>query len=116
MMHNSPVWETGAWQPLPALEHDATTDVVVIGLGGSGLAAVLEARALGLDVIGIDAGAVAGGAAGRNGGFLLAGTAHFYHDAISEIGHERALALYRMTMQELVRIAQETPAQVRLTG
>jgi glycine/D-amino acid oxidase-like deaminating enzyme len=49
----------------------------VIGLGGSGLAAVLEARSLGLSVIGIDAGMVAGGAAGRNGGFLLEGTASF---------------------------------------
>src|SRR4051812_21263198 len=109
-MHaNVPVWETGNWQPLPAIERDATTDLVVIGLGGSGLAAVLEARALGLDVIGIDAGEIAGGAAGRNGGFLLAGTAHFYHDACATSGHERALALYRATLAELQKIASETP-------
>jgi glycine/D-amino acid oxidase-like deaminating enzyme len=113
---NTPVWESGDWQPLPALDHDTSTDLVVIGLGGSGLAAVLEARALGLDVIGIDAGDVAGGAAGRNGGFLLAGTAHFYHDACATSGRARALALYRGTMHELARIHAETPEHVRITG
>lgn len=116
MRNNVPVWETGSWQGLPALGGDATADLVVIGLGGSGLAAVQEARTRGLSVIGIDAGMVAGGAAGRNGGFLLAGTAHFYHDACATSGHARALALYRATMSELERIADETPAHVRMTG
>lgn len=116
MRENTPVWETGAWQPLPALDHDTSSDLVVIGLGGSGLAAVLEARALGLDVIGIDAGDIAGGAAGRNGGFLLAGTAHFYHDACATFGRPRALALYRETMGEIARIENETPEHVRITG
>lgn len=114
--YNTPVWDDGEWQPLPALETDITTDIVVVGLGGSGLAAVLEARALGLDVTGIDAGTVAGGAAGRNGGFLLAGTAHFYHDACATSGRARALALYRETMKELQRITAETPEHVRITG
>ena len=36
-------------------------------------------------VVGIDADAVGAGAAGRNGGFLLAGTADFYHDAIKTV-------------------------------
>lgn len=115
-MNAGPIWETGTRQPLPALHHDTSADLVVIGLGGSGLAAVLEARALGLDVIGIDAGDVAGGAAGRNGGFLLAGTAHFHHDACVTYGRERALALYQATMRELERIHLETPEHVRITG
>jgi glycine/D-amino acid oxidase-like deaminating enzyme len=77
---------------------------------------VLEARSRGLSVIGIDAGAVAGGAAGRNGGFHLAGTAHFYHDACATSGRARSLALYRATLAELDRIAAETPEHVRITG
>lgn len=116
MRDNVPVWENGDWQNLPALVGEATADLVVIGLGGSGLAAVLEARRRGLRVIGIDAGPVAGGAAGRNGGFLLAGTAHFYHDACASSGRARALALYRATMTELARIAADTPEHARITG
>jgi glycine/D-amino acid oxidase-like deaminating enzyme len=116
MRDNVPVWETGNWKGLASLDGDANADLVVVGLGGSGLAAVLEARSRGLSVIGIDAGMVAGGAAGRNGGFLLAGTAHFYHDAVATSGRARALALYRATLAELARIEAETPEDVRITG
>jgi gamma-glutamylputrescine oxidase len=113
---NIPLWEDGAWTPLPPLQGDVQADACVVGLGGSGLAAVLELRALGLSVVGVDAGAVGGGAAGRNGGFLLAGIADFHHDAAAAHGRDRAAALYRATLDELARMAQETPADVRLTG
>jgi glycine/D-amino acid oxidase-like deaminating enzyme len=59
---------------------------------------------------------VAGGAAGRNGGFLLAGAARFYHAAVAEYGRARALAIYRLTLAEIDRIAAETPGAVRCTG
>jgi gamma-glutamylputrescine oxidase len=113
---NTPVWDDEAWQPLPALDGDVRADVCVIGLGGSGLSAVRELLDAGHTVAGIDAGAVGGGAAGRNGGFLLAGLAAFHHDAAAELGRERAARLYRMTMDELERIAAETPEVVRRTG
>lgn len=113
---NIPVWEDGAWEGLPALDGDAIADVCVVGLGGSGLAAAHELLALGARVAGVDAGIVAGGAAGRNGGFLIAGLAEFHHDAIARFGRERAAALYRLTIDEIGRIAAETPAAVRLTG
>jgi gamma-glutamylputrescine oxidase len=113
---NIPLWEDGAWTPLPPLQGDTTADACVIGLGGSGLAAILELRAMGLSVVGVDAGTVGGGAAGRNGGFLLAGIADFHHDAAAAHGRERATALYRATLDELARMAGETPADVRLTG
>ena len=113
---NTPVWDDGAWTPLPRLEGDASADVCVVGLGGSGLTCVGELLRLGASVVGIDAGAVAGGAAGRNGGFLLAGTYDFYHDAVARHGHHRARRIYRLTMGEVARIAAETPEAVRLTG
>ena len=50
-------WDGGGWVDPPALEADVTADVCVVGLGGSGLAAVAEAQALGVRVIGVDAGA-----------------------------------------------------------
>jgi len=113
---NTPVWDDGGWAGLPRLTGDVTADVCVIGLGGSGLSAVGELRGVGASVVGVDAGAVAGGAAGRNGGFLLAGSSKFYHDAVAAYGRERALAIYRLTMAEMDRIAAETPAAVRRVG
>jgi gamma-glutamylputrescine oxidase len=116
MTGTPPVWEDGGIARWPPLQAAAAADACVVGLGGSGLACVHELLDLGLDVIAIDAGTVAGGAAGRNGGFLLAGTAHFHHDAVALHGRERALAIYQLTLQQLHRMEQETPAAVRRTG
>jgi len=113
---NTPVWDDGGWAGLPRLRGEVTADVCVVGLGGSGLSAVGELRKLGALVVGVDAGAVAGGAAGRNGGFLLAGSSKFYHDAVAAYGRERALAIYHLTMAELDRIAAETPQAVHRVG
>jgi gamma-glutamylputrescine oxidase len=63
----------------------------VIGLGGSGLAAVGEVLRRGLSVVGLDAGRVAAGAAGRNGGFLLGGPAIGVHKAATGWGLELAV-------------------------
>jgi glycine/D-amino acid oxidase-like deaminating enzyme len=91
-------------------------DVCVVGLGGSGLAAIHELQRHGARVVGLDARQVAGGAAGRNGGFLLAGPADFHHDAIRIAGHARAVALYRRTLDEIDRMMGETPEAIRRTG
>lgn len=64
----------------------------------------------------MDAGRVAGGAAGRNGGFLLAGAVDFYHDAVNLHGQDRAFAVYQRTLTELQRMQQQTPDAVRLDG
>ena len=58
----------------------------------------------------------AAGAAGRNGGFLLAGTYDFYHDAVRKHGRDRALAIYHATLQEMQRIARAAPGTVRAVG
>ena len=115
---NVPAWADAPALALPAasLAGDVEADVCVVGLGGSGLAAVHELLALGRTVVGLDAGAVGGGAAGRNGGFLLAGPADFHHDAVAAHGRERAVRLYRLTLAEIDRIAAETPDAVRRVG
>lgn len=113
---NVPVWDDAPWTPRPALEGEVEADVCVVGLGGSGLTAVRALQALGARVVGLEAGTVGGGAAGRNGGFLLAGTAMFYHDAVRAFGHDRARRLYQLTLDELERIAAETPEGVRRVG
>ena len=114
---NTPVWDDHAWTHLPHLRGEVEADVCVVGLGGSGLTGVGELLRRGARVVGIDAGPVAAGAAaGRNGGFLLAGAYDFYHDAVERHGRERARRIYRLTIDEIRRIAAETPEAVRLTG
>jgi glycine/D-amino acid oxidase-like deaminating enzyme len=92
------------------------TEVCVVGLGGSGLACIAELISMGRSVIGIDACDVASGASGRNGGFILAGAAAFYHNAVALLGRERARLIYQLTMAEIDRIIEETPEVVRRTG
>jgi gamma-glutamylputrescine oxidase len=84
----------------------------VVGLGASGLSAVEALRARGLTVVGVDAGRVAAGAAGRNGGFLLGGPAPHLHVAIERWGADAAVALYRATLAELDRLEARLGAQV----
>lgn len=117
---NAPGWDDADarrdWSALPALAGDHTADACVIGLGASGLAAVGELLRMGKRVVAIDSGSVGGGAAGRNGGFLLAGTAGFHHDVVAVMGRARAVATYRLTLAELDRLEAETPDLVRRVG
>ncbi|OAN46912.1 FAD-dependent oxidoreductase [Chloroflexus islandicus] len=113
---NQPVWHDAPDPLYPPLAETIAVDVCVIGLGGSGLTCIHELLELGVSVAGIDAAAVGGGAAGRNGGFLLAGLAAFYHEAVAAIGRERAAAIYRLTIAEIERMAAAMPGIVRLTG
>lgn len=112
---NEPVWAE-PWEPLAPLEGETTADVCVVGLGGSGMAAITEALDKGLDVVGVDAGSVAGEAAGRNGGFLLAGPEKSYHQAIDDYGHAAARDFYRLTVDEIARMAAADPDAVRRVG
>jgi gamma-glutamylputrescine oxidase len=118
MKSTAPLWgDPAAWTNPPPLAGDAHADVCVVGLGGSGLAAVGALLDAGARVVGIDAGPVAGGAAGRNGGFLLAGAERPHHQAVADYGRERAVALYRATLAEIDRLADELgPDIVRRVG
>lgn len=113
---NLPIWEDRDWRPLPRLEGPVRADVCVIGLGGSGLAAMEELGALGVSAVGVEAGAVGAGAAGRNGGFVLAGLAKFFNETVVRFGEPTASALYRLTAREIQRQAEEMPDIIRLTG
>ena len=112
-----PVWgDPDAWDNPSPLAGDVAADVCVVGLGGSGLAAVGAALEAGASVAGIDAGPIAGGAAGRNGGFLLAGGALFHHAAVEAWGEERAVGIYEQSLAELDRLAAELGPLVRRVG
>jgi gamma-glutamylputrescine oxidase len=113
---NSPIWEDHDWRALPRLEGPVRADVCIIGLGGSGLAAMEELSALGVSAAGVDAGAVGGGAAGRNGGFVLAGLAKFFNETVALFGEAAAGAIHRQTAREIQRQAEESPEILRITG
>jgi gamma-glutamylputrescine oxidase len=104
------------WQGLPPLPGGQTVDACVVGLGASGLAAVAALADRGLRVVGLDAGRVAAGAAGRNGGLLLGGAAVALHRAIARWGESAALELYRATLAELDWLTEVAPDVVRRRG
>ncbi len=111
------VWDINVERPeFPQLTSNLEADLVVVGLGGSGLTALLHAAQRGLSVIGIDADRIAAGAAGRNGGLLLAGIADFHHNVRKDFGVERAKALYQHTLNEMDRIEATTPEAVSRIG
>ncbi|MCH7901326.1 MAG: hypothetical protein IH818_10500 [Acidobacteria bacterium] len=53
-MIKTPIWDTGEWPGLAPLDTHIEAEVSVVGLVGSGLAAVEEALRLGQTVVGID--------------------------------------------------------------
>ncbi len=111
------VWDINVERPeFPQLTSDLEADLVVVGLGGSGLTALLHAAQRGLNVIGIDSDRIAAGAAGRNGGLLLAGIADFHHNVRKDLGIQRATALYQHTLDEMDRIEATTPEAVSRIG
>ncbi len=111
------VWDDNVVRPnFPALNQNEKADLVIVGLGGSGLTAAVLAAQSGLSVIGIDADRIAAGAAGRNGGFLLAGIASFHHDARTKHGRDRAVKMYQHSLTELDNLERMTPSSVRRDG
>ncbi len=114
---NAPAWWDGITTDVRAtLTHHTRADVCVVGLGGSGLAAVRAARELGAHVVGVDAGRIAGAAAGRNGGLLLGGLAPFHHDAVERWGDVHARAFYSHTLSMLQDLAQDSEADTWWQG
>ncbi len=113
---NKPIWDDAPWEPMPQLTGIVRADVCVVGLGGSGLAALEALRECGVDAVGIDARDAGAGAAGRNGGFALAGLAKFYHDTVAQLGRETAAAIYRATAEEIQRQAAALPGVFNLNG
>jgi gamma-glutamylputrescine oxidase len=110
------IWRDGRMLALPSLQEDIDTEICVIGLGGSGLSALEQFRQGGLNCVGLDRRGIAAGAAGANGGFLLAGLASFYHQAVARFGQERVRGIYELTRRELVRRYVNAPQICRQTG
>lgn len=94
----------------PALDTSDRCDVVVVGGGVTGCAAALRIARSGSRVLLLEARAIAAGASGRNGGFLLAGMAHRPVELAARVGEQHAATLYDMTAEGRERLYETARA------
>src|SRR3546814_13694595 len=85
-----------------AVEWDDTADVLVVGFGGAGACAAIEAREAGADVIAIDRFA-GGGATAYSGGIIYAGGTRFQKEAGFEDNAEQMYSYLAMGVGDIVR-------------
>ena len=114
-------WLDEPYQPRPALDGDLDAEACVIGAGVGGLSCARSLAQRGVETVVLERATVAGGASGRNGGFLLAGMAAFYVDARQQHGREQARLTYARTLEaqaEIYELAAELGVgdAVRRTG
>jgi gamma-glutamylputrescine oxidase len=81
-----------------ALSHDLDVDVCVIGAGLAGLTVAREVARRGWSVAMLEAGEVAGGASGRNAGFVSPGFAERIDAIVDRVGLPRARELWALSV------------------
>lgn len=96
-------WYAAAGQPpaRPALSSDLDVEVCVVGGGLAGLTAAREIARSGSSVVLLEKGRLAGGASGRNTGFVLPGFAAEPDALIARIGFERTKKLWALSQAGL---------------
>jgi gamma-glutamylputrescine oxidase len=107
---NLAYWLDEPYEPRPPVSGDVEVEACVIGAGVGGLSCARRLAAHGIETLVLERDTVAGGASGRNGGFLIAGLAPFHNDAIDLWGREYARTVYARTLEvqeEMYAIAQE---------
>src|SRR5450759_5973369 len=75
-----------------------SVDVVVVGGGLTGLSAARRSAELGASVVLLDGERIGWGASTRNGGMCHPGYKHSLPELVAEHGEERAIRLYRETI------------------
>ena len=93
-----PYWLDSPYEPRRGLEGRVEVEACVIGGGVGGLSCARRLAMHGVETLVLERGSVAGGASGRNGGFLLAGVAAFHNDARELYGRERNRRIYARTL------------------
>ena len=120
-MSTTPYWLDAPYEARPPLAGAIEAEACVIGGGVGGLSCAYRLAQHGIETVLLEAGIVAGGASGRNGGFLIAGTALFHNDAREREGIERAREMYARTLaaqQQIYELAADLGASevVRQVG
>lgn len=94
---HTPFWldDPARPSPEPALAKDISTDLLIIGAGFTGLWTALLAREENpsREIVILEAGEVAQGATGRNGGFMDASITHGFHNGLSRWPQELSMLL-----------------------
>jgi gamma-glutamylputrescine oxidase len=109
--------ETSVFADAAAAPLDGTqeAEVAVAGGGITGVAAALWLAREGADVALLEGRRIAAGASGRNGGFVLSGTAESYSVAAERFGRERARRIWGYSVANR-EIASELVAQLEADG
>ena len=99
-------------EPLQGERH---ADVAIVGAGITGTSLALWLARAGVRVAVVEARRVAAGASGRNGGFLLAGTAETYSEAIARYGPDRARRIWAFSVANHA-LAEQVVAEMEADG
>jgi Glycine/D-amino acid oxidases (deaminating) len=87
--------------PLPSERYPGElpdrADVIVVGGGIAGVSLLHHLRLRGIDSVLLERSHLAAGASGRNAGFLLAGVAANYAEAVRVFGRDRAREVWQLT-------------------
>ncbi len=99
-------WLDSPYDLHPALVGHRTADVAVVGGGmtGVGLAYFLSER--GIKAVVLEMGALAGGATGRNAGFLVSGLGEHYARSVEFWGRADAAAISRLHLRNHAMLAE----------
>ena len=81
-------------------------DVLIVGGGIAGMSLLWHLTGRRIDAALVERHHIAWGASGRNAGFLLAGTASNYADAVLTYGRERARELWEITTENHDRMVE----------
>jgi gamma-glutamylputrescine oxidase len=109
----TPLWQDYAYRSGAALDGDLDVEVCVIGAGIGGMSTAWHLEGRGIHATVVEARTAGSGASGRNGGFLIAGTAPFHNDARRRFGHDLARRIHAATIdaqREVLAIAAELGA------
>jgi gamma-glutamylputrescine oxidase len=105
-----PYWLDEPYEARPPLTGDVEVEACVIGAGVGGLSCARRLAEHGVETVVLERDTVAGGASGRNGGFLIAGLAPFHNDAVELYGRDYARRVYARTLavqEEMYALAAE---------
>ncbi|MGH2487254.1 MAG: NAD(P)/FAD-dependent oxidoreductase [Ktedonobacterales bacterium] len=106
---------TASALPRERLTGSHDTDVAIVGAGITGVAAALWLTRAGVHVVVLEGRTVAAGASGRNGGFLLSGTAESYSAAVARFGRTRARRIWEFSTKNH-QIARELVGELAAQG
>jgi gamma-glutamylputrescine oxidase len=109
----TPLWQDYGYDARSPLEVDLDVDVCVIGAGVGGISTAWHLAKHGVSATVLEGRTAGSGASGRNGGFVIAGTAPFHNDARRRFGHELARRIHAATIdaqQDVLEIAEQLGA------